>query len=95
VAVSGACAAPRRRADPAPTIDGLTADQRFYMGWAQGWKAKEREESLRQQVLTNVHSPEMYRANGPVRPADPPYRRVVHRQILRSPYPPPRRILSG
>jgi predicted metalloendopeptidase len=51
----------------APTIDGLTADQRFYMGWAQSWMAKERDESLRQQVLTNVHSPEMYRANGPVR----------------------------
>ena len=29
--------------------------------------AKERDESLRQQVLTNVHSPEMYRANGPLR----------------------------
>jgi putative endopeptidase len=55
------------KGQPAPTIDGLTADQRFYMGWAQGWKAKEREESLRQQVMTNVHSPEMYRANGPVR----------------------------
>jgi putative endopeptidase len=52
---------------PAPTIDGISADQRFYMGWAQSWKAKERDESLRQQVLTNVHSPEMYRANGPVR----------------------------
>jgi predicted metalloendopeptidase len=51
----------------APTVDGLTADQRFYMGWAQSWKAKERDESLRQQVLTNVHSPEMYRANGPIR----------------------------
>jgi predicted metalloendopeptidase len=51
----------------APTIDGFTADQRFYMGWAQSWMAKERDESLRQQVLTNVHSPEMYRANGPIR----------------------------
>lgn len=51
----------------APTVDGIPADQRFYMGWAQSWKAKERDESLRQQVLTNVHSPEMYRANGPVR----------------------------
>ena len=51
----------------APTVDGLTGDQRFYMGWAQSWRAKERDESLRQQVLTNVHSPEMYRANGPVR----------------------------
>ena len=52
---------------PPPVIDNLPADQRFYMGWAQSWKAKEREESLRQQVLTNVHSPEMYRANGPIR----------------------------
>ena len=51
----------------APTIDGLTADQRFYMSWAQSWMAKERDESLRQQLLTNVHSPEMYRANGPIR----------------------------
>lgn len=51
----------------APAMDGLTGDQRFYMGWAQAWKAKERDESMRQQVLTNVHAPEMYRANGPVR----------------------------
>ncbi len=52
---------------PAPTVDGITADRRFYMGWAQSWMAKQRDESLRQQVLTNVHSPEMYRANGPLR----------------------------
>ena len=52
---------------PPPVIDNVPADQRFYMGWAQSWKAKEREESLRQKVLTNVHSPEMYRANGPIR----------------------------
>ena len=55
------------KGQPGPAIEGFTADQRFYMGWAQGWKAKEREDSLRQQVMTNVHSPEMYRANGPVR----------------------------
>ena len=55
-----------QRAAP-PVIDGISADQRFYMGWAQSWKAKQRDDSLRQQVLTNVHSPEMYRANGPVR----------------------------
>ena len=50
-----------------PTVEGISADHRFYMGWGQSWKAKERDESLRQQILTNVHSPEMYRANGPVR----------------------------
>lgn len=52
---------------PGPTIDGLTADQRFFMGWAQGWRAKERDDSLRQLVLTNPHAPEMYRAIGPLR----------------------------
>jgi putative endopeptidase len=50
-----------------PVIDGIPADQRFYMGWAQSWKSKEREEALRQQVLTNVHAPEIFRANGPIR----------------------------
>jgi predicted metalloendopeptidase len=52
---------------PAPVIDGISGDQRFFYGWAQQWRAKERDEALRQQVLTNVHSPEMYRANGPLR----------------------------
>jgi len=51
----------------APTIDGFTGDQRFYFGWGQSWMEKERDESLRQQILTNPHSPSMYRANGPVR----------------------------
>ncbi len=51
---------------PAPVIDGLTGDQRFFMGWAQVWRGKERDDALRQQVLTNVHSPEMFRANGPL-----------------------------
>ncbi|MDO8681736.1 MAG: M13-type metalloendopeptidase [Acidobacteriota bacterium] len=52
---------------PPPVIDGIPADQRFYMGWGQSWKAKQRDEALRQQVMTNPHSPEMYRANGPIR----------------------------
>jgi predicted metalloendopeptidase len=55
------------KGQPAPTIDGLSADQRFYLGWAQAWKQKEREDSLRQQLLTNVHSPDPVRANAPVR----------------------------
>ena len=52
---------------PAPVIDGFTGDQRFFFGWAQQWRAKQREDALRQQVLTNPHSPDMYRANGPLR----------------------------
>jgi predicted metalloendopeptidase len=55
------------KGQPAPAIDGLTADERFYLGWAQAWKQKERDDSLRQQLLTNVHSPDPVRANAPVR----------------------------
>jgi putative endopeptidase len=54
----------------APVIDGLTGDQRFFFGWAQAWRSRQREDALRQQVLTNPHSPEMYRANGPLRNVD-------------------------
>jgi predicted metalloendopeptidase len=52
---------------PAPTLDGLTGDQRFYFGWAQAWRAKFRDDALRQQVMTNPHAPDMYRANAPLR----------------------------
>ncbi|MGE0044058.1 MAG: M13 family metallopeptidase [Vicinamibacterales bacterium] len=54
----------------APVIDGLTGDQRYYMGWVQGWRAKRRDDSMRSLVLTNPHAPEMYRAVGPVRNVD-------------------------
>ena len=40
-----------------PVIDGMTADQRFYLGWAQVWRCKDREPALRQQLLTDPHSP--------------------------------------
>jgi len=40
-----------------PTIDGFTADQRFYLGWAQVTRCKFREPNLRQRLLTDPHSP--------------------------------------
>jgi putative endopeptidase len=46
---------------PAPVIDGLTGDQRFYLGYAQVWRIKTREEALRQQLLTDPHSPGEFR----------------------------------
>ena len=51
----------------APVIDGLTGDQRFFMAWAQVWKAKYRDEALVNLIKTNPHSPAMYRINGPLR----------------------------
>ena len=38
-------------------IDGFTGDQRFFLGFAQVWRAKLRDSALRQQVLSNAHSP--------------------------------------
>ena len=57
---------------PAPVIDGTTGDQRFYLGWAQVWRRNDREAALRQQLLTDPHSPARYRTNV-VRNLDPWY----------------------
>jgi putative endopeptidase len=46
---------------PAPVIDGLTGDQRFYLGWAQVWRRNYREANLRQRLLTDPHSPSIQR----------------------------------
>ena len=54
----------------APIIDGLTGDQRFFLSFGQIWQTKYRDESLRNLVKTNPHSPGMFRANGPVRNFD-------------------------
>ena len=48
------------------TIDGYTPEQRFFMSWGTIWRTKFRDEALRTQVMTNPHSPGMYRANGPL-----------------------------
>ena len=57
----------------APVIDGFTGDQRFFMGHAQVWRFKERDEALRNQLLTDPHSPGLYRAFVPLTNFDPWY----------------------
>ena len=54
----------------APLIDGLTGDQRFYLSFGQIWRSKVREGALRQQLLSNEHSPGMFRAIGAPRNQD-------------------------
>ncbi|WP_436269153.1 M13 family metallopeptidase [Pseudoduganella sp. LjRoot289] len=49
---------------PAPVIDNLTGEQRFYMGFGQVWRSKMREEAQIKQVKTDPHSPGQFRANG-------------------------------
>jgi predicted metalloendopeptidase len=51
---------------PAPVIGGFTGDQRFFLGYAQVWRFKTRDEALRNQLLTDAHSPGMFRAFVPL-----------------------------
>ena len=46
--------------------DGYTAPQRFYIGFAQNYCENSRPESIRNQVLTDPHSPDHFRANGAI-----------------------------
>jgi endothelin-converting enzyme/putative endopeptidase len=62
-----------RHGEP-PVIGGFTGDQRFFIAYAASWQGKTREDSLRQQLLSDPHSPEKYRVNGIVRNFDPWYK---------------------
>ncbi|MEJ0086620.1 MAG: M13 family metallopeptidase [Pseudomonadota bacterium] len=50
---------------PAAEIDGFTGEQRFFLGWAQVWRRKYRDEDLLKRTLTDPHSPSEFRTNGP------------------------------
>lgn len=56
--------------EEAPVIDGLTGDQRFLLGFGQIWRGMEREESLRDRVMTANHPPGEFRLNNAVRHLD-------------------------
>ncbi|HTI66995.1 MAG TPA: M13 family metallopeptidase [Caulobacteraceae bacterium] len=58
------------KGQPAPVIDGLTGDQRFFLAYAQGWRDKRRDEAVKQQLVSDPHSPEAFRVNGVVRNID-------------------------
>jgi predicted metalloendopeptidase len=57
---------------PGPSLDGFSADQQFFLSFAQSWRAKYREPTLRQIIITDGHSPDQYRA-ATVRNLDPWY----------------------
>jgi putative endopeptidase len=54
----------------APVLDGLTGEQRFFLSWAQAFRNLTREERLRNQVVSDPHSPPKFRVNGVVRNMD-------------------------
>ena len=55
---------------PAPVIDGLTGDQRFFLAFAQAWRGEQREDAIKTQVASDPHSPRRYRVIGPLRNLD-------------------------
>jgi predicted metalloendopeptidase len=54
----------------APVLDGLSGEQRFFLAYAQAWREKIRDESMKNQVTSDVHSPAEFRVNGTLRNVD-------------------------
>jgi predicted metalloendopeptidase len=50
----------------APTIDGFTGEQRFYLGWVQVWRGKVREDEAVERIKTDPHSPPAVRGTAPL-----------------------------
>jgi putative endopeptidase len=55
---------------PPAAVEGFSADQQFFMGWAQVWRELNRDEALRNQIMADPHSPGENRVNGVVRNVD-------------------------
>ena len=55
-------------------IDGYTAEQRFFLSWGTIWRTKMRDEALKNLIMTNTHSPGMYRAYMPLKNVDAFYK---------------------
>ena len=48
---------------PLPELDGFTADQRFFIGYGQAWRTKDRPQAMRSQLMTDAHAPGEFRAD--------------------------------
>ena len=48
---------------PAPSVQGFTGDQQFFVSFAQSRRGKAREPALRNRILTDGHAPPQYRAS--------------------------------
>ncbi|MBR2123652.1 MAG: M13 family metallopeptidase [Acetobacter sp.] len=59
---------------PAPILNGLTGDQRVFLGWAQVWREKLREDTIRRLAVTDPHSPPQARVNIPMHNIDTWYK---------------------
>ena len=62
------------KGQPAPVIDGFTGDQRLMISYAQSWQGLQRPDSLKMQLVADVHSPYAFRVIGPMRDVDAWYK---------------------
>jgi predicted metalloendopeptidase len=56
--------------EPAPVLDGFNGDQRVFLGYAQVWRYKAQEATMRRRILSDPHSPPEFRVNGAIRNVD-------------------------
>ena len=63
---------------PAPVLDGLTGDQRFFLSFAQAWRGAQRDDAIKTQVASDPHSPRRFRIIGPLRNLDAWYDAFQH-----------------
>ena len=77
---------------PAPEIDGFSGEQRFFLGWAQVWRRKYRDEELLKRTLTDPHSPSEFRTNGPTSNIDSFYEAFGVKETDRMYRPPGERV---
>jgi putative endopeptidase len=75
-----------------PLIDGFTGVQRFFLGFGQIWRELIRAEALRNQVVSDPHSPGAFRANGTVRNMDEWYDAFVVKPTAKLYLPPDQRV---
>jgi putative endopeptidase len=75
-----------------PVLDGLGGDERVFLGWAQRWRRKMRDDALRDQVAMNVHSPPAIRTNAPLRNIDAWYAAFGIRPSDKNYLPPAQRV---
>jgi predicted metalloendopeptidase len=77
---------------PAPVIDGLSGDQRFFLGWAQVWRSKSREAEAVRLLTVDPHSPAAVRGDAPLRNSDAFYKAFEVRDGDQMYLPPEQRV---
>jgi predicted metalloendopeptidase len=75
-----------------PVIDGLSGEQRFFMGWAQKWRGKTRESEAIRRIKTDPHAPREVRGNAPERNLAPFYEAFGVKEGDRMYLPPAQRV---